>query len=91
MIKLTGHIDVPNDRLQNIKAGLPKHIKLTHAEAGNVSFSVTPCPKVIGRFLVQEVFIDQSAFDYHQNRTAGSDWAIISKDIPREYQISEIE
>ena len=86
MIKLTGYIDVPDDRLQDIKAALPEHIKLSRAETGNIRFSIKPCPDTKGRFIVEETFTDQAAFDFHQTRTAASRWAIISKDIPRKYR-----
>ena len=59
-ITLTGHIDVPADRLAAVTDALPTHIKLTLDEPGCLSFSVTPCPDVAGRFLVAERFVDLS-------------------------------
>ena len=89
-VHLKGYIDVPDERLAAVKEALPTHIELTRAETGCVSFSVEACPDVNGRFLVAETFMDQQAFDAHQNRTKASVWAEISKDIPREYSI-EVE
>jgi quinol monooxygenase YgiN len=89
-VQLTGHIDVPPERMAAIKAAVIDHIALTRAEAGCISFEVTPCPDVKGRFLVNETFINQAAFDYHQTRTGASPWAKISKGLPRAYEITEI-
>jgi len=59
-IDLTGYIDVPEDRLEEITAALPDHIRLTRLEAGCVSFNVTPDPDHAGRFNVAEVFANRA-------------------------------
>jgi quinol monooxygenase YgiN len=87
-VTLTGYIDVPPDRMDDIQAALPAHISLTRAEPGCLSFDVSPCPEVKGRFLVSEAFVDQQAFDAHQARAGASDWANVSDGIPRDYSIS---
>lgn len=84
---LNGYIDVPEDRLEAVKSALPKHIALTHAEAGCLSFEVVQDPSIPGRFMVSEVFVDQAAFDAHQERARNSDWFKITEGIPREYTI----
>ncbi|HGG05717.1 MAG TPA: antibiotic biosynthesis monooxygenase [Aliiroseovarius sp.] len=89
-IQLTGYIDVPADRLTKVSAALPEHIRLTRAETGCISFDVTPSPDVAGRFDVSEVFADRSSFDAHQKRAGATNWAKVTKDIPRQYQIVEI-
>lgn len=86
-VHLNGYIDVPKNRLAAIQEALPVHIELTRAEAGCESFSVAPCPDVSGRLLVAETFTNQLAFDAHQARTKASNWAEVTKDIPREYSI----
>jgi quinol monooxygenase YgiN len=86
-VTLTGHIDVPSERVADIQAALPTHIALTRAEPGCLSFDVSPCPDVKGRFLVSEAFVDQQAFDAHQARTGASEWAKASQGIPRDYSI----
>ncbi|MCF6316491.1 MAG: antibiotic biosynthesis monooxygenase [Marinosulfonomonas sp.] len=88
-IGLTGYIDVPEDRLEEITAALPDHIRLTRLEAGCVSFNVTPDPDHAGRFNVAEVFANRADFDLHQSRTKSSKWARITQGIPRSYTISE--
>ncbi len=90
-IRLTGHIDVPADRLAAVTDALPTHIKLTRAEPGCLSFEVTPDPAIRGRFNVAELFEDRAAFDAHQTRANASDWATITNGIPRSYEIKEIQ
>lgn len=90
-IGLTGYIDVPRSRLAEVTAALSEHIRLTRAETGCISFNVTPDPDHAGRFNVAEVFINQSAFDLHQSRTANSNWAHVAKGIARNYQIEETD
>jgi len=90
MIKLTGYIDIPAERLEAVKAALPIHIALTRAEPGNLTFEVTENPDNPLRFDVSETFTDQAAFDFHQTRAAASDWAEITEGLPRSYKIEEI-
>lgn len=90
-VNLTGYIDVPEHRLAEVQAHLPDHIRLTLAEAGCVSFSVTKDTKVAGRFNVAEEFTDRAAFDAHQARTKASEWAKVTAGIPRQYEITESE
>ncbi len=89
-IQLTGYIDVPADRLALVSAALPEHIRLTRAETGCISFDVTPSSEVDGRFDVAEVFADRNSFDAHQKRAGATNWAKVTKGIPRHYQIVEI-
>ena len=89
-VTLTGYIDVPPERMDDVQAALPTHIALSRAEPGCLSFDVNPCPDVSGRFLVAETFVDQQAFDGHQARTKASDWAKVTDGIAREYCV-EVE
>lgn len=90
MIRLTGYIDVPADRLAAVATALPDHIALTRAEPGCLSFDVTPDPTHPGRFTVAERFTDRAAFDAHQDRAGASPWAEITAGIARTYQVEEI-
>ncbi len=90
-IRLTGHIDVPTDRLDSIEAALVEHKALSRAESGCIAFSVEPCDQVEGRFLVSELFRDQAAFEAHQTRVKASDWGRISAGIPRNYKIETVD
>lgn len=87
-ITLQGYIQVPEDRMQAIRAALPAHIALTRQEPGCLTFNVTENPTIAGRFDVYEEFSDRQAFDAHQKRGANSAWAEITVGIPRSYQIT---
>ncbi len=89
LVHLTGHMDVPNDRMAAVQAAVLDHIALTHAEEGCISFEVTHCPDVKYRFLVAEAFESRAAFDAHKTRTKASPWAKITAGLPRDYSITE--
>ncbi|MCP5036534.1 MAG: antibiotic biosynthesis monooxygenase [Rhodobacteraceae bacterium] len=89
-LRLSGYLDVPTDRLKAVGAALPEHIRLTLAEPGCLSFSVTSDPVNTGRFLVAEIFSDRAAFEAHQARVKTSDWGQITAGLAREYQIEEV-
>lgn len=86
-VRLTGYIDVPENRLAATREALPTHVELTRNEPGCLSFNVKESRERVGRFEVSETFVDQAAFDAHQARTQVSEWAIVTKDIPRNYVI----
>ncbi|MBT8154370.1 antibiotic biosynthesis monooxygenase [Epibacterium ulvae] len=87
-VTLTGHIDVPLDRLDEVETALQDHIRLTRAEPGCLSFEVTPHATIAGRLEVQEAFVNQEAFDAHQARTLASPWAETTRGIDRNYMVS---
>ncbi len=89
-IRLTGYMDAPLDKLDAVNAAVVDHIALTRAEGGCISFEVTPCLDVKGRFLVSELFESRDAFDHHQARASQSEWAEITKGMPRTYEITEV-
>ena len=84
--RLEGDIDVPPEKTATILNALANHIELTRAESGCIFFNVVPCEKVQGRFLVSEAFVDQAAFDFHQERSKTSDWASVSAGLQRHYK-----
>ncbi|MCA0872120.1 antibiotic biosynthesis monooxygenase [Seohaeicola saemankumensis] len=91
LVTLTGHIMVPPDRLDDIRAALPDHIRATRAEPGCLSFDVVESTSIPGRFDVAERFTDAAAFRAHQTRAAGSDWGRISAGIPRDYVVTGLD
>lgn len=84
--RLEGHIDVPAERIAQVSEGLKDHIKLTREEEGCIFFNVDACSKVEGRYLVSEAFVDEAAFQFHQERAGASPWAEVTKGVPREYK-----
>ena len=87
-VSLTGHIDVPADRLDQIRTALAEHIRLTRAEPGCLSFEVDEDTSNPGRFTVAEQFTDSAAFRAHQARALASDWGRISDGLPRDYVVT---
>jgi len=87
-IHLTGHIDIPADRLAAVLQALPEHIALTRAEPGCLSFEVVSSADDPARLLVAELFADQAAFDAHRHRAGTSAWARITAGLPRHYTIT---
>ena len=65
---------------------LPRHVELTRAEIGCVSFAVasTEDPLV---WSVDEVFQDAAAFRKHQDRVRDSEWGRATAPIERDYTI----
>ncbi|MFM2581238.1 putative quinol monooxygenase [Vibrio fortis] len=86
-IVLTGHIEVPTDDLEAVLTALPIHKALTHQEPGCLIFEVTPDPHIPNRFSVYEEFVDQQAFDTHQQRVKSSEWGKLTHRVERHYQI----
>ncbi len=90
-VRLTGHIDVTDDRLQAVRRALPEHKRLTLAEPDCLSFEVTESLSTKGRFNVCETFVSHEGFEHHQSRTAASDWANITKELQRHYSIEVLD
>jgi len=91
VFRLEGYIDVPMDRIDAVTQALKEHIRLTREEPGCIFFSVGACPDIEGRFLVSEAFVDEAAFNYHQERAGKSEWAVASADVSRDYKTWIIE
>jgi len=85
---LSGYVDVPNGDLATVEAQLPTHIALSRAEDGCVSFNVRIDPQNPNRYLVDEEFTTQSAFDAHQARVKASEWGQATAHLHRKYTIS---
>jgi quinol monooxygenase YgiN len=88
-VNLDGYITVPTDRLEEVRAALPDHIRLTRAEPGCERFDVTERTAQPGVFDVSEQFVDRAAFEAHQARAGASPWAEITRGVPREYVVTE--
>lgn len=87
-VSLTGHVDVPADRLDAVRAALPEHIRLTRAETGCLHFNVTESAELPGRLLVSESFTSPEAFRAHQARLAATAWAEVTTGLERHYTIT---
>ncbi|WP_299933062.1 antibiotic biosynthesis monooxygenase [uncultured Pelagimonas sp.] len=87
-VTLEGYIQVPEDRLDDVRTALVEHIKLTRAEPGCLRFEIVASQTKMGRFDVSEEFLNKAAFEAHQARVKSSDWGRITQGIPRDYEIS---
>lgn len=88
MMLISGYVDVPKDDLANFVRALPEHSCLTNAEPGCQYFRVTSDDKIAGRFHVEETFDDETAYQVHMTRTAQTEWAVITRNIVRNYTTS---
>lgn len=87
-ITLKGHIIVPKADLAEVQTALATHITLTQQEEGCLVFHVKQCSNNPQRFDVYEEFVDQAAFNLHQQRVASSEWGQITQNVSRHYRIT---
>lgn len=88
-IILKGHILVPEADLDTVKTALTTHIKLTKDEPGNLVFNVIQDEDKLNKFHVYEEFINQAAFESHQQRVKQSHWGVVTTSVERHYEIIE--
>lgn len=76
-----------DDEVAAVAEHLERHLELTRAEPGCVSFEVarTENPLV---WQVDEHFCDATAFAAHQKRVTGSEWGRATASIERSYTIT---
>jgi len=89
-VYLAGYIDVPKADLKSVKLALPTHIRLTHQEPDCTDLRIWQDEDIPTRFHVFETFKSPIAFERHQARMKNSEWAIISKNASRHYDITGI-
>lgn len=66
---------------------LPRHVELTRAELGCISFEVNPTDDPLV-WEVSECFQDAVSFEAHQARVRSSDWGRATAGIKRSYSVS---
>ncbi len=90
-VTLSGQLVCADDREADIVSRhLPRHVELTRAEPGCLSFQVRPTgdPRV---WQVDECFADAAAFAAHQERVASSRWGRATAGIERRYAVRGAE
>ena len=85
---LSGYVDVPDGDIAIVEKHLPTHIRLSLAEDGCVSFDVRVDPTNPNRYLVDEEFTTQAAFDAHQARVKASEWGQATAHLKRQYKLT---
>ena len=88
---LKGFIVVPDSELEVVNNELVTHKRLTLEETGCLIFTVTPDAENTRKFHVYEEFVNQQAFDNHQARVKSSKWGEVTKNVERNYEISNGE
>lgn len=86
---LKGHVIVPENELDAVKAELVTHKRLTKEEPGCLIFNVTESPDNPLRFDVYEEFVDKAAFETHQKRVIASRWGKVAVNVERHYKVFE--
>lgn len=76
------------NQAESVRGHLPEHLRATRAEAGCLSFEVTPTADPLV-WDVQEWFSDRLAFERHQARVAASPWGAATAAITRDYSVEE--
>lgn len=76
---------MPLEDREAFAKALPEHSRLTNLEEGCVYFRVTACKDVEGRYLVEEAFLDEEAYDAHVHRAQKTGWVEITQNIIRSY------
>jgi len=90
-VYLSGHMDVPEADLKSVKLALPSHIRLSEQQPDCVSFRVWQDENLPTRFHVIESFASPAAFKRHQDRMKNSEWASVSRNAKRHYEIIGLE
>ena len=89
MIRLTGTLTcTTEDDLKIVEAYLPEHTRLSRAEPGCLSFTVTQSDDPLIWHL-DETYTDQAAFEAHQIRNRASLWWQMSQTLIRDFQITQ--
>ncbi|MGC4932106.1 putative quinol monooxygenase [Gordonia sp. DT30] len=86
-VALSGQLICRDDEeLAAVRRHLPHHRALSRAEPGCLSFEVRPTgdPYV---WQVDELFVDDEAFDAHQARVMASEWGRVTAAIERRYSV----
>ncbi len=86
-VQLSGFLRcATDDEVAIVAEHLPRHIELTRAEPGCLSFEViqTEDPRV---WSVEERFTGPDGFRAHQARVVASEWGQATQGIQRDYEI----
>ena len=87
-VLLTGYLDnIKRDVAYDLKDPLQAHIDSSRAEPGCLRFDVSSCLSKRGRWHVVEIFKDAASYKAHQERTQGSEWRGLTRDIKRHYHV----
>lgn len=90
-VRLSGFLRCASiEDVELVKHHLPDHLRLTREEPGCIAFDVSQTDDALV-WRVEELFADQAAFDFHQQRTRASKWFAATSTIARDYNITAPE
>jgi quinol monooxygenase YgiN len=90
-VRVTGNIELPVARLDELRHALREHLRLSLEEPGCQRFELHEHPEVPGRIELDEAYTDKAAFRAHQARSAASDWARASADVARHLTVTGLD
>ena len=76
--------------MKSVKRALPTHVRVTAQEPDCTSFRIWQDEALPTRFHVFETFASPTAFHRHQDRMKNSEWASVSKNAKRHYEVMGI-
>ncbi|RPE71379.1 quinol monooxygenase YgiN [Pacificibacter maritimus] len=85
-ILLTGTMRCAQNEIEDVLSMMAKHIRLSQAEAGCLTFELWQDDLDPRTFHVSEVFRSEAAFEAHQERTRTSDWGRVTSHMARDFQ-----
>ncbi len=91
MIHVAGNlVCATSDDVALVSALLPEHVRLSRAEPGCQSFSVTQSTDPL-IWVLDETFANKAAFEAHQTRTRASEWFAATRHLGREFRITDTD
>lgn len=89
-IRLTGTLlCASEEEAAIVRSHLPDHKRLTRAEPGCTVFEVLESPNPLV-WDVSEEFVDEPAFEAHQQRVSNSPWGRATAGIVRRYSVEHL-
>jgi quinol monooxygenase YgiN len=84
-ILLTGTLRCAQNEVDDVMSMMEKHIRLSQAEAGCLTFELWQDDLDPRTFHVSEVFRSNADFEFHQDRTRKSDWGRVTAHMDRDF------
>ena len=78
---------MPEADLKSVNLAMPTHIRLSRQEPDCMSFQIWQDENRPTRFHLIESFASETAFKRHQARMKNSEWAKVSKNASRHYDV----
>lgn len=87
-VKISGTLTASGADIEIARRLIPEHVALSRAEPGCLKFNLEEAPDTPGLWVLDEEFADQSAFDFHQQRTRASQWGQASTNMVRDFTVA---